>query len=56
MLPKVDLNFLSFRDVTLEQGTFKVSVFRLLYLKEKVLFLVVGSMIVFVEIFCISCV
>lgn len=54
MLPKVAMNLLSLRDVTLEHRTFKVSIYGLLYLNAKVLFLDVGSMIVFVERFCIS--
>lgn len=45
----VALNLLSLRDVTLEQRTFNVSIFGLLYLNGKMIFLAEGSMIVFVK-------
>lgn len=47
ILPYVAQNLLCLRDVNLQQMTFNVSVSGLLYLKEKVIFLDVGSMIVF---------
>ena len=53
MLPKVALNLLSLRDVTLEQRTFKVLMSELLYLNVKVIFLAEGSMIVLVKSFVI---
>lgn len=49
MLPKLVMNLLSLRDITLEQRTFKVSTSRLLYLKVEVFFLVEESMIVSVK-------
>lgn len=49
MLQKVALNLFSFRDVTLEERTFKVLMFGVLYLNVKVLFLAEESMIVLLK-------